>query len=312
MKAVQINEYGDTSVLNIVEIAKPTISENQILVEVYASSLNPFDSVIRAGNMKETIPLQLPVTLGGDVSGIVAEVGTSVAGIRIGDKIYGQANVVAGNSGAFAEFAATSAGQVAKIPEGLDFKQAASLPLVGVSAWQGIVQHINLKSGQKIFIHGGAGGIGTVAIQIAKHIGAYVATSATADGLEYVKQLGADEVIDYKSQEFTEVLRDYDAVFELAGGGEFDKTLNILKRGGVAVSMIAHANEAKVEELGVVAITQATKVTAEALDALSELVSAGVISPHVDKVFSLDQIREAFEARESGAVLGKIVIEVKV
>lgn len=311
MKAAQINEYGDASVVTINEVDQPTASKGQVLVEVYASSLNPFDTTVRAGYIKETISLQFPATLGGDIAGIVREVGEGVTSIAVGDRVYGQANVVAGNSGAFAEFAATSAGQVAKAPKGLDFRYAAALPLVGVSALQALTQHTRLQSGQKIFIHGGAGGIGTIAIQIARNIGAYIATTATGQDIDRVKQLGADEVIDYKSQDFTEVLNGYDAVFDTVGGDDFNKSLNILKQGGKAVSMIAQADAAKAEELGVTAHTQSTRVTTEALDKLRELVESGVVTPQVGEVFPLEQIREAFEAREAGAIHGKAVISIK-
>ncbi|MDQ3123710.1 MAG: NADP-dependent oxidoreductase [bacterium] len=311
MKAAQISEYGDASVIKINKVDKPSPKSGQVLVEVHASSLNPFDTVIRAGYMKEMIPLTFPATLGGDIAGIVAELGEEVDSIAVGDKVYGQANVVAGNSGAFAEFAATAAGQIAKVPEGLDFKQAASLPLVGVSALQALTEHINLKPGQKIFIHGGAGGIGTIAIQIAKNIGAYIATTASGEHIDIVKNLGADEVIDYKVQNFAEVLKDYDAVFDTVGGDDFNKSFSVLKQGGIAVSMIAPADEAIAQELGVTGITQATKVTTERLKELSKLVELKKVTPQVDKIFTLAQIQEAFTARESGTTKGKIVIEIK-
>ncbi|HUC20173.1 MAG TPA: NADP-dependent oxidoreductase, partial [Candidatus Polarisedimenticolaceae bacterium] len=245
MKAAQINDYGDPSVIHINEISKPQVSEGKIVAEVYGSSLNPFDTSLRAGYMKEMIPLQLPATLGGDFAGVITEVGEGVTHFRVGDKVYGQAGAVAGNSGAFAEFAATKATQVALMPKNLDFDQAASLPLVGVSALQALTQHIKLAAGQKIFIHGGAGGIGTIAIQIAKHLGATVATTATGDHIGQVEQLGADQVIDYKTQDFSEILSDFDAAFDTVGGDEFNKTFTILKRGGIAVSMIARGDEAK-------------------------------------------------------------------
>jgi alcohol dehydrogenase len=312
MKAAQINQYGDPSVVTIYDIDKPIISAGQVLVEVHASSLNPFDTAIRAGYMKEMIPLQFPVTLGGDIAGVVVEVAEGITNVAVGDKVYGQANVVAGNSGAFAEFAATAAGQVAKAPQNLDANQAASVVLVGVSAWQGLTQHINLQSGQKVFIHGGAGGIGAVAIQIAKNIGAHVATTATGEGINYVKKLGADEVIDYKSQDFAESLKDYDAAFDTVGGDDFNKTLTILKKGGIAVSMIAQADQTKAEKLGITAMTESTKVTTEALDILRGLIEGGVVTPQIGQTFSLNQTAEAFTARESGSVRGKVVLEIKV
>lgn len=311
MRAAQIKEYGDASAVKITEIEKPTPAEGQVLVEVHASSINPFDSAVRSGYMKDMIPLQLPVTIGGDISGVIQQIGEGVTDFAVGDKVYGQANVVAGNSGAFAEYAATSAGQVAKLPSNTDFKEAASLPLVGISALQGLTEHINLDQGQKIFIHGGSGGIGTVAIQIAKNIGAYVATTATGDGIEYVKKLGADEVIDYKSQDFSELLKDYDAVFDAVGGDDFNKSFSVLKKGGIAVTMIAEPDEAKASELGISVIRQATQVTTKRLEGLARLVEDGVVTPHVDIVFPLEKIRQAFEMRESGNVKGKVVIEIK-
>lgn len=311
MKAAQINEYGEPSVIKISEVEKPSPKESQVLVEVHASSLNPFDSSVRAGRVKDKMPLELPVTLGGDIAGVVVELGAGVDNVAVGDKVYGQAAVFGGNSGAFAEYAATKSGQVAKAPQNLDFKQAASLPLVGVSALQALTEEIKLKSGQKVFIHGGSGGIGSIAIQIAKNIGAYVATTATGEQIDVVKKLGANEVIDYKSQDFVEALRDYDAVFDTVGGDDFTKSLNILKKGGIAVSMNANADEAKVKELGVTAIHHSTKVNTADLDKLRELVEAGDIKPQVGKVFPLEQIVEAFEARESGSAQGKVVIDIQ-
>ncbi len=309
MKAAQISEYGDPSVVVINEIEKPTVNEGQVLVEVHAASLNPFDTTIRTGKMKDAI--QLPVTLGGDIAGVVVEVGQGVSDFAVGDKVYGQANAVAGNSGAFAEYAATKATQVAKMPANPDYQGAASLSLVGVSALQALTNHINLQAGQKLFIHGGAGGIGTIAIQIAKSLGAYVATTATGDNISAVKELGADEVIDYKTENFVAVLHDYDAVFDTVGGDDFARSLEVLKAGGTAVSMIAAVDESQAMERRVTALTQATKVTTEALEKLCELVEAGDVTPQVGKVYRLDQIREAFTARETGSIRGKVVLEVK-
>lgn len=310
MKAAQISEYGDASVIQINEADTPSITQGQVLVEVHAASLNPVDTALRAGYMKEMAPLHLPVTLGGDIAGVVTDVAGDVVGVRAGDKVYGQSLAVMGNSGAFAQFAATAAAQIARAPMNLDFQQAASLPLVGVSALQALNAHINLQKGQKIFIHGGAGGIGSVAVQVAKHIGAYVAATATGDDVDYVTELGADEVIDYKTSDFSEVLSNYDAVFDTVGGDDFNKALGILKTGGVAVSMIARADEAKAGERGVTAITQMTRVTTEGLDELTKLVESGAVKTRVGKVFPLARIREAFEAREAGNIRGKVVIEI--
>lgn len=311
MKAARIDQYGDTSVVHISDVTRPTPKNDQVLIEVRAASINPFDTTIRSGAMKDTIALDLPVTLGGDLAGVVVGVGGDVEGVAIGEVVYGQANVVSGNSGAFAEYAATSPTQIAAMPAGLSFPEAAALPLVGASALQALTTHIGIEPDQKLFIHGGAGGIGTVAIQIAKHIGAYVATTATGEGADYVKQLGVDEVIDYKTSDFSEILTDFDAVFDTVGGGDFGKSLRILKRGGRAVSMIAPPDEALASELGVFAIMQGTHVTTNALESLASLVEQGVVTPHVEKIFPLESVKEAFLLRESGTVRGKVVLEIR-
>ncbi len=308
MKAAQINEYGHADAIKVVEVDQPTINEGQVLIEVQAASLNPFDTMVREGYLQEMIPLELPITLGGDIAGVVKEVGAGVDDVAVGDIVYGQANVVAGNSGALAEYAATKAEQVAKAPTNVDITEAASLPLVGVSALQAINDHIELKADQKIFIHGGAGGIGSIAIQLAKNIGAHVATTATGEGTEYVKSLGADEVIDYKSSDFSQNLNNYDAVFDTVGGEDFNKSFAIIKAGGVAVSMIADADEAKAKERDITTVKQMTHVTSEKLYELTKLVEDGVVKPNVGKVFDLSDIKQAFEAREAGQVQGKIVI----
>jgi alcohol dehydrogenase len=310
MKAAQISEYGGPDVIKVTtEAEMPKIAADQVLVEVHASSLNPFDTMVRAGQVAGMVP-PFPVTLGGDIAGVITEVGSDVIGFTVGDEVFGQANVVAGNSGALAEFAATKATQVAKKPSNTDFAQAAALPLVGVSALQAITEHIAITSGQKILIHGGTGGIGSIAVQIAKHSGAYLAVTVPTDDVQKAQDLGADEVIDYKTQKFEEIIRDYDAVFDTVGGDVLEKSLSLLKSGGTAVSMVASADEAKTTELGVTAITQMTQVTTERLQKLCELVEAGVVTAMVARIFPLDDIQAAFTAREAGSS-GKIVITIK-
>jgi len=308
MKAAQINEYGHADKVKIVDVDNPTVSPDQVLVKVQAASLNPFDTMVREGYVKAMIK-SLPITLGGDIAGVVTEVGEDVSSLTVGDIVYGQANVVSGNSGAFAEFAATKAEQVAKAPTNIDIAEAASLPLVGVSALQALNDHIKLVKGQRIFIHGGAGGIGSIAIQVAKDIGAQVATTATGNGIEYVKSLGADEVIDYKSEDFADKLSDLDAVFDTVGGDDFAKAMNLVKSGGVAVSMIADVDEDRAKELGVTGVKQMTHVNTQKLTELTRLVEADVVTPRVGKVFKLEEAQQAFEARESGEIQGKIVIK---
>jgi NADPH:quinone reductase-like Zn-dependent oxidoreductase len=307
MRAAQINEYGGIDVISITEVNMPDIQDNQVLVQVHASSINPVETLVHEGHIQTT----LPATLGGDFAGVVTAKGADVDGFDIGDKVYGQASVLAGNSGAFAEFAATAAGQIARMPETVSFAEAASLPLVGVSALQALTQHITLQAGQKLFVHGGAGGIGSIAIQIAKNIGAYVATTATGDGIAFVQALGVDKVVDYKKQDFADDLSGYDAVFDLVGGDDYIKALGVLRAGGIGVSMTAHPDEAQVAAMGITSVSQLTHVTSEMLRKLAGLVDAKVVTAQIDTAFPLADIKKAFAARESGHAKGKVVVLIK-
>src|SRR3989344_8954175 len=312
MKAAQINSYGGVDVLEITQnVPKPSASEGQVLVEVYAASINPFDWKVREGYAKAYIKLQFPTTIGGDFAGVVIGLGEKTSDFTVGDEVYGQAAVYAGGTGAFAEFLAASVGKIARKPQKADFFEAASLPLVGVSALQALESHIKLKKGQKILIHGGAGGIGTIAIQLAKVLGAYVATTVSGDDVEYAKGLGADEVIDYKTQKFEEMLKDFDAVYDTVGGDTMGRSFKVLKKGGVIVSMLGVPNPELAKEHGVTSIGQVTRINNKTLARLTELVEKGAINPQIDKVFPLDEAREAFEYFESAHPRGKVVIKIK-
>jgi alcohol dehydrogenase len=312
MKAAQINAYGGADVIEINDSAeKPSPKDEQVLVEVHASSVNTIDGKIRASSLQQFLKLQFPVTLGGDIAGVVAEVGNGVSDVAAGDKVYGQASVFREGSGALAEFAATKADQIAKMPSNINFEEAAALPLTGVSALQALEQHIQLQKGQKILIHGGAGGIGSIAIQIAKHIGAYVATTASAESKQFVTELGADEVIDYKSQKFEDIIKDFDAVFDTVGGETNKKSYQVLKKGGILVSMGEQTDQALERQYDVTAITQMTHVSTEALEKLAKLVEEGIVKTLIDKTFPLEQTQEAFTTQEDGGVKGKVVITIK-
>ena len=311
MKAAQYNRYGGPEVIEIKNVQNPIPKKGQVLVEVHAASLNPFDYRLRLGYMKENIPLDFPFTIGGDYSGVVTDLGEDVSEFKIGDEIYGQALVLIGASGAIAEFTAANAENSALKPENVDFIQAASLPLVGSSVIQALEEHIKLKSGDKILIHGGAGGIGHIAVQLAKHLGAYVATTAGGDDIEFVKSFGADEAIDYKTQKFEELLHDFDAVFDTVGGETVERSFKVLRKGGVIVSMLGQPNPDLAKEQGITSIGQNTKITSERLKRLGELVDNGAIKPHVDKVFSLEKTKEAFEYLEKSHPRGKVVVKIK-
>lgn len=311
MKAAQIDSYGGKSVVHTTEDApKPAVGAGQVLVEVHAAGVNPFDRKVREGLARSMAELSFPATLGGDFAGIVAEVGEGVANVQAGDEVYGQANAL-GGQGSYAEFTTVKTTALAHKPKNIDLIHAAAAPLAAVSAYQALVETMQLQPGQKILIHGGAGGIGTFAIQLAKHIGAYVATTAAADSADYVKQLGADEVIDYQSQDFSAILKDYDAVYDTVGGETYTKSFQVLKQGGAIVSMLEQPDEALAKQHGVAASAQYTQVTTERLNQITDLVENGALTIHVDKTFPLDQAGEALDYLHDGKHRGKVVLSVK-
>ncbi|MBI2022666.1 NADP-dependent oxidoreductase, partial [Candidatus Daviesbacteria bacterium] len=219
MKVAQIKGYGGSEVVEVSQNApEPSLKEGQVLVEVYGASINPFDVKIRSGIYKDSIPMQFPYTPGGDFSGVVTKLGDGISEFKVGDEIFGSALTLNGGSGSFAKIASANIKNSAHKPKNIDFLEAASLPLVGSSAVQALEEHIKLKKGQKILIHGGAGGIGSIALQLAKHLGAEVATTVSTDDIEFANSLGADQIIDYKTEKFEEMLKDFDAVFDTVGG----------------------------------------------------------------------------------------------
>ena len=307
MKSVQYSEYGGIEVLKINEIDKPVLKEGQVLVEIKAAAINPFDCKLRAGVMKDAIPLTFPVTIGADFAGIISTEGNQSSEFKAGDEVYGSAIVLNGGSGAVAQYAAVNVASLARKPGSLSFAQAAALVLVGVSAIQAL-DGLQLSAGQKILIHGGAGGIGSVAIQYAKYLGAIVATTAMGQDEDFVTELGADTVINYEQQQFEDVLSDYDAVYDTIGGDTYANSFKILKRGGRIVSMVAPVNEELAQEHGVTATYQSTQVNTASLNRLTEVVDAGAIKSQVDSEFSLDQVADAYKHLENGHPKGKIVI----
>jgi NADPH:quinone reductase-like Zn-dependent oxidoreductase len=263
-------------------------------------------------------PLQFPATLGSDFSGIIEKVGervsssTSVSDLKLGDEVYGHAGAFAGGSGAFAEMALAKADTIAHKPRTLDHEQAAGLPLVGVSAWQALVETMGLTKGQKILIHGGAGGIGSIAIQLAKHLGAYVATTVSTNDKQFVKEeLGADEAIDYKTQTFEDVLaHDFDAVFDTVGGETYTRSFKVLKRdgGGIIVSMLEQPVQELMDQFGVKAVFVFSQGNRERLTKLAEWVDQNNIRVNVERTFPLDEARTALDYQRDIHPRGKIVL----
>lgn len=309
--------YGSSEVVEINQnaAAPNDPSDGKVLVKVKAAGVNPIDWKIREGYMQQMIPLQFPSTLGMDFSGTIEKVGAGVSGFNVGDdEVYGQASVTRGGSGAFAEIALANADSIAHKPKSLNHQEAAGLPLVGVSAWQALVETIGLTDGQKkkILIHGGAGGIGSIAIQLAKRLGAYVATTASTNDKQFVKELGADEVIDYKTQTFEDLLpHDYDAVFDTVGGETYKRSFEVLKRGsGVIVSMLEQPNQQLMEQFGVKAIFQFTQVNRERLTKLAQWVDQNNIRVNVDRTFPLEEAGKALDYQKDVHPRGKVVLAI--
>lgn len=309
MKSAQIRGYGGSEVVEIKSsVPVPDPSAGKVLAIVKAAGVNPVDWKIREGYLQQAVKLQFPSTLGMDFSGIIKEIGDGVGGFKRGDEVYGQASVITGGSGAFAEMALAPAQTIAYKPKSLSFTEAAGLPLVGVSAWQALVENIGLKNGQQILIHGGAGGIGSIAIQLAKHLKAHVATTVSADDKQFVQELGADEIVDYKSQKFEDVLQNFDVVYDTVGGDTYKRSFKVLKKGGVIVSMLEQPDSELMSQYGVKAVFQFTQVNNERLTKLTQWVDQNNIKVHVDKQFSIDEAGKALEFVKDVHPKGKIVL----
>jgi alcohol dehydrogenase len=313
MKSAQINRYGSSEVIEINQNTPSlNLSSEKILVDIKAAGINPIDWKIREGYMKQMISLQFPSTLGMDFSGIIKEVGKDISTeeYKQGDEVYGQASVTNGGTGAFAEIALTNAENVALKPKTLNHEEAAALPLVGVSAWQALVENMELSKDQKILIHGGAGGIGSIAIPLAKNLGAYVATTASSDDKQFVQSLGADKIIDYKSQDFEDLVHDYDAVYDTVGGQTYSKSFNVLKKGGIIISMLEQPNSELIQRFGVKAIFQFTQVNKDRLTQLAQWIDQNNIKMHIDKTFSLDESAKALDYVKDVHPRGKVILKI--
>ena len=333
MKAFLLTRYGKKQPLRLAEIPKPAPQADEVLIEVHTAGVNQLDFKLRNGEFKLILPYQLPTGLGHDVAGVVTAVGARASQFKVGDEVY--ARPADFHIGTFAECIAVREADVARKPRNLTMAEAGSLPLVGLTAWQALVERANLQKGQKVFIQAGSGGVGTFAIQLARHLGAYVATTTSAANTELVKSLGADLAIDYKTQDFENVLNGYDVVLNSQDTKTLEKSLRILKPGGIAVSisgpptgeyarefglpwyvrlattLISFGIRRQAQKLGVRYTFLFMKANGPQLAQLTQLVEAGTIKPVVDKTFPFAQTNEALAYVESGRARGKVVVEVK-
>lgn len=333
MKAMIIENYGKNVPLVMTEQPMPNIGEHDVLVEIHAASLNPIDSKIKEGSMKFLLKYRFPLVLGNDFSGVVVKVGDQVNTFKPGDEVYGRPRK--NRIGTLAEFIAVHEEDIWLKPQNLTFEEAASIPLIGLTTYQALVDILNLQKGQKILIHAGSGGVGTFAIQMAKQLGAFVATTASDKGYELVKSLGADLIINYKKENFEDMLTGYNAVFDTLGGAALDKSFRILKPGGqiVSISGMPNARFGKEANLGWLKTTilsiasrkikalekksQAKyhflfmKPSGEQLKVLKGFLEGGLIKPIIDKEFPLKDAGQAFHYLESGRAKGKVIIRIK-
>ncbi len=334
MKAFIVNRYGKKEKLHLTEIAEPVITENEVLVQVHSTGVNLLDSKIRNGEFKPILPYKTPFTLGHDVAGIVTKVGSKVRKFKVGDEVY--ARPADHRIGTFAEFISINEEDVAIKPKKLTMEEAASIPLVGLTAWQALVEKANLQKGQKVFIQAGSGGVGTFAIQLAKYLGATVATTTSAANFDLVKDLGADIVIDYKKEDFETILTDYDVVLNSQDTKTLEKSLKILKPGGKIISISGPPDPNFAKEFGLswmlkVLLTLLSykvrkaakqhrvnysflfmKANGNQLSRIASLIDADIIRPVIDKVFSFETTNEALTYVETGRAKGKVVIKLNI
>ncbi|MEL7516764.1 MAG: NADP-dependent oxidoreductase [Pseudomonadota bacterium] len=306
MKAAIIRDYETD--IEIDEVGEPDLQDDSVLISVHAASLNPIDYILQSGAMKDNIPLQFPHVMGFDVSGVITSVGSEVSGFKVGDAVFARANQE--DAGAIAEIARLKADEMALKPENISHVEAASVPLAGLTAWQALITKGKLKQGEKVLIHAGSGGVGTLAIQIAKHIGAHVATTCSPRNADLVRDLGADVVIDYNTQEFEDELSDYDMVFDMLGGETLNRSFKVLKEGGRLVSIKGQDTDDLASENGVRFEWFFMEPDGQMLTQLAALIEAGTIKTIIDSTYSMAATAAAYRALKEGHAVGKIVVEI--
>jgi len=333
MKAFILDGYAKAGALRFGEMPEPAVRDNDVLVQVHAASVNVLDSKIRNGEFKFLLPYRLPLILGNDVAGIVVRVGSGVRRFKVGDEVYARPDTL--RIGTFAELIAINEDAVAHKPKALSMEEAASIPLVALTAWQVLVERANLRKGQKVLIHAGSGGVGTIAIQLAKHLGAHVATTTSAANADWVKRLGADVVIDYGKDDFEKVLQGYDVVLNSLGADVLEKSLRVLKPGGKLISisgppdptfakdigaswflkqvvrLLSYRIRKKANRSGVSYSFLFMKASGDQLREIGSLIDAGAIRPVVDKVFPFASTNEAMAYVDKGRAKGKVIVSVR-
>ncbi|MBI1752255.1 MAG: NADP-dependent oxidoreductase [Acidobacteria bacterium] len=333
MKAFFINRYGKSDVLTSGELPEPALRDDDVLVQIHAAGVNPVDHKIRDGEFKLLLPYKMPLILGADLAGVVVRVGPRVRRFKVGDEVYARPDDE--RIGTFAELIAVKEDSLALMPANLSMEEAASIPLVALTAWQTLVEKGGLKKGQKVLIHAGSGGVGTIAIQLAKHLGATVATTASTANADMLKGLGADIVIDYKKDDFSTKLKGYDLVIDTQGGDTLKRSLRVIKPGGKLIGIAGPPDPDFAKLRGVngfvrlvmwvlsFGIRKAARrsgasysfhfmtASGQQLGEITKLIEAGHIRPVVDRVFPFAETRQALDYVETGRTKGKVVIKVR-
>ena len=333
MKAFILESYGANRALQLADVPEPQLRDDEVLVQVHAAGVNQLDSKIKDGQFKLILPYRLPLILGHDVAGVVVKAGPHVRQFKPGDEVYARTDDF--RIGTFAEFVPVKESSLAPKPKGLTMEEAASIPLVGLTAWQALVETAKLTKGQRVFIQAGSGGVGTFAIQLARHLGATVATTTSAANFELVRGLGADVVIDYRTQDFEDVLHDYDVVLNSQDGKALGKSLRVLKGGAKLVSISGPPDPAFGRNIAAPAFVRLVmrllssgirrrarsrgidysfvfmKADGGQLREITRLIEAGAIRPVVDKVFAFESTNEALAYAEAGHAKGKVVIKIR-
>ncbi len=299
-----INEYGDKSVLNYTDVKSPEPEADEVLVKVRVAAVNPVDWKVRDG-LGEVFGFKLPLILGCEITGTIEDVGADVKNFKTGDKVFG----FIAKHGGYAEYVVAKESEIVKKPQDIDFKNAAAIPVGTLTAWQAIFDAANLTGGQKILIHGASGGVGSMAVQLAKAKGAYVVATASGKNEEFVKNLGADEFVDYTRAKFETVVIDADVVFDTIGGDTQERSFQVLKKGGFLVSIVAPPSPESAEKYGVKAQMIAVQPNAEQLAEITELVEEGKVKTHVEKVLPLSEVKKAHKLSEARHTRGKIVLQ---
>lgn len=332
MKAFILNKYGKDEQLFLTNVPQPSVDEDEVLIQIHSAGLNQLDSKIKSGGFKLVLPYKLPMILGHDLAGIILKIGSKVKRFKVGDEVYARSADF--RIGTFAEYISVKEQDLALKPKNLTMEEASSIPLVALTAWQALVESGKLKKGQKVFIQAGSGGVGIIAIQLAKYLGATVATTASAASFELLKKLGADIVIDYKAQDFESILNDYDLVINSQDTRTLEKSLNILKKGGKVISisgpptpsfaknigaswflrfvlsLISFDIRKKAKRKGVNYEFLFMRSNGSQLQEIAKLIEDGVIKTLLDQIFAFKQTNEALSYIERGRTKGKVVIKI--